>query len=342
MSNVRRVAPLATAAAVAACISGAASGVAFHENPNVFVTKAGSGSGYVSSDPPGISCGTLCSAGFYTAGEFGYEPVTLSATADPGSTFAGWQGDCSGTGSCTLELADDAAVRVVTARFEGAALRHELSVTVVGNGHVSSEPAGIDCTASCSASFTNGSRVVLTAAARAGATFRSWGGACSGAVSVCGVPIDAAKSVTATFDAPPASAPNTSSGSPPTSGPPAPTTPANAPPAVVVPPTTTPDLRRPTARALSSSATRGRLAQLRYRISDDSGRSRATATVHRGARRLATVRGRFVDTRDDVLYRYLTWRVPRALRVGILRFCIRADDVAGNRSRASCARLRIR
>jgi hypothetical protein len=63
------------------------------------VTKAGSGSGTVTSIPPGIDCGATCSA-FYNINTL----VTLNAVANPGSTFAGWSGACLGTGACEVTL----------------------------------------------------------------------------------------------------------------------------------------------------------------------------------------------------------------------------------------------
>jgi hypothetical protein len=74
------------------------------------VTRAGTGSGTVTSDPDGIDCGPDCLES-YTAGE----TVALSATAAPGSTFAGWSGACSGTGGCTVSMS---ANRSVTATFD--------------------------------------------------------------------------------------------------------------------------------------------------------------------------------------------------------------------------------
>jgi len=71
------------------------------------VSKSGSGSGTVTG--PGINCGTDCSES-YTAGT----NVTLTATPASGSYFAGWSGDCSGTGSCTLTMNSN---KSVTATF---------------------------------------------------------------------------------------------------------------------------------------------------------------------------------------------------------------------------------
>jgi YD repeat-containing protein len=73
------------------------------------VVKSGTGSGTVASLPAGISCGLTCAHAFAEG-----ENVTLTATADSGSAFAGWSGDCSGTGACQVSL--DAS-RSVTATF---------------------------------------------------------------------------------------------------------------------------------------------------------------------------------------------------------------------------------
>ena len=67
-----------------------------------------------------------------------------------------------------------------------------------GTGTVTSAPAGIDCGATCSASFSTGSTVALTATAASGSYFNGWSGACSG-TGACNVTMDAAKSVGAEF-----------------------------------------------------------------------------------------------------------------------------------------------
>ena len=72
------------------------------------VEKAGDGVGTVTS-PAGIDCGVACS-GSYAAGTV----VTLTATPATGSSFAGWRGDCFGTGNCTLTMS---AARSVSAEF---------------------------------------------------------------------------------------------------------------------------------------------------------------------------------------------------------------------------------
>jgi hypothetical protein len=73
------------------------------------VTRAGSGSGAVSSQPPGIACGADCQASYAYA-----TVVTLTAAAHTGSIFAGWSGACSGRGTCSLTMT---APEHVTATF---------------------------------------------------------------------------------------------------------------------------------------------------------------------------------------------------------------------------------
>ncbi|MGE3297441.1 MAG: hypothetical protein AB7I68_08795 [Porticoccaceae bacterium] len=63
------------------------------------VTKAGGGTGTVTSSPGGINCGTDCGESYASNTQ-----VTLSAAAGGSSTFAGWSGACTGTGSCILNM----------------------------------------------------------------------------------------------------------------------------------------------------------------------------------------------------------------------------------------------
>src|SRR5436309_3569823 len=73
------------------------------------ISTVGTGNGIVTSTPAGITCGTSCS-GSYPSGT----AVTLTATPAAGSTFSGWSGGCTGTGSCTVTLS---AATTVTATF---------------------------------------------------------------------------------------------------------------------------------------------------------------------------------------------------------------------------------
>ncbi|CAN5257523.1 hypothetical protein BH11PSE11_BH11PSE11_15750 [soil metagenome] len=67
-----------------------------------------------------------------------------------------------------------------------------------GSGNVVSAPAGIDCGLTCGASFTKGTNLVLTAKPDAGSYFAGWSGACSGRAT-CGVTINEATGVKASF-----------------------------------------------------------------------------------------------------------------------------------------------
>ena len=59
----------------------------FEHNVTLDVTKTGTGTGVVASDPGGISCGAACSDVYWPGAV-----VTLTALADAGSTLAGWTG----------------------------------------------------------------------------------------------------------------------------------------------------------------------------------------------------------------------------------------------------------
>ncbi|HKD94000.1 MAG TPA: PASTA domain-containing protein [Gaiellaceae bacterium] len=164
--------------------------------PNTLtVSRAGTGSGTVTSSPAGIDCGATCSAMFDTGSQ-----VTLTAAAAAGSTFAGWSGGgCSGTSTCKVTLSADTGV---TATFNTTPpVMHTLTISPAGSGSgsVTSSPAGIDCGATCSHAFNAGTQVTLTAAADSGSTFTGWsGGGCSG-TSNCVVTLNSDTGVTATF-----------------------------------------------------------------------------------------------------------------------------------------------
>ncbi len=158
------------------------------------VSKAGTGMGTITSTDSGINCGSDCSES-YLEGTI----ITLTATADLGSTFTGWSGACSGTGICevTLSMAQN-----VTATFAlDVVPTYTLSVTKdgTGAGTVTSSPAGIECGSTCTADFDEDTLVTLTATADLGSTFNGWSGACSG-TSSCAVTLSMAQTVNATFN----------------------------------------------------------------------------------------------------------------------------------------------
>jgi hypothetical protein len=151
------------------------------------------GAGTVTSDPAGIACGGACTASY----DFG-QTVTLTAAPSPGSTFGGWSGACSGTGTCSVPI--DAA-RSAVATFVPESYALTLQKSGSGTGTVTSSDGGVSCGAACpgaSASYRYGTTVTLTAAPAAGAAFAGWSGACSG-TSACVVTIAGATSVGAVF-----------------------------------------------------------------------------------------------------------------------------------------------
>lgn len=79
-------------------------------------------------------------------------------------------------------------------------LSARLTVEVIGEGAVTSEPAGIDCPDGCESAYLVGESVTLTAAAADGWTLASWTGDCSGSEATAVVVMDANKSCTVTFE----------------------------------------------------------------------------------------------------------------------------------------------
>ena len=143
------------------------------------VSKAGSGTGTVTGS--GINCGSDCS-GSYNSGT----SVTLTAAAATGSTFAGWSGACSGTGTCSVTMN---AAKAVTATFNGTTPAFTVSVEDVSdltlgatgtvattlNANVSNAPAGT--TYKWTASGANASSVSFSpdTSEDTGATFSAAG-----------------------------------------------------------------------------------------------------------------------------------------------------------------------
>ena len=157
------------------------------------VTRGGAGSGTVTGSAVGINCGSSCSASL-TIGT----AVTLTATADSGSTFSGWSGACSGTGSCVVNMSAAQSVTASFATIAPVTLTLSLTRSGTGSGTITSAPAGINCGAACNAAFTSGTSVTLTATAATGSTFAGWSGACSG-TGTCVVTMSAAQYVLAAF-----------------------------------------------------------------------------------------------------------------------------------------------
>lgn len=188
--------------------SSASSGVTLNTTSGTYtltVTRVGTSLGTANSSPAGISCGAVCSYSFNKETSVNLEAFAWAAKWP--QSFTGWAGDCSsaGTGQCLLYMTGDKSV-VASYGAVPLPISYILSVTNsgTGSGTVSSSPSGIFCSSGiCSASFSSGTSVALTATGGSGSTFTGWsGGGCSGAGS-CTVAMNAATAVSATFTAVP-------------------------------------------------------------------------------------------------------------------------------------------
>jgi phospholipase C len=123
--------------------------------------------------------------------------VTLTASPSGTSAFAGWSGACSGVGLCNVTLTKTTSVIATFSALPALAV----TLAGTGTGSVVSNPSGIDCGLTCSASFNVGTQVTLTETAAAKSNFVSWsGGGCSGSGSTCTLAMSASQQVTATFN----------------------------------------------------------------------------------------------------------------------------------------------
>src|SRR5438309_8332800 len=162
---------------------------------NLTITTAGNGL----VRGAGADCRGNCTAPYVSGTQ-----VHLVAVPDSGASFVAWSGACSGTGGCDLTLDAD---REVSATFASAPLpppdQRRLTVTVTGSGQVKSSPPGLSCDSStCSANFTAGASITLTATASSGFTFAGWGGDCSGS-GECIVSLSQDGAVSASFGSQP-------------------------------------------------------------------------------------------------------------------------------------------
>jgi phospholipase C len=160
------------------------------------VSASGTGTGTITSNPSGISCAPTCSASFASGTQ-----ITLSATAGANSTFAGWTGGgCSGNSpTCTFTLSASQQVTASFSTTQSAPVLTEI-LAGTGTGTVSSNPAGINCAPTCTASFANGTQVTLTATAGTNSSFAGWTGGCSGSNPTCTFTLNASQQITATFN----------------------------------------------------------------------------------------------------------------------------------------------
>jgi hypothetical protein len=159
------------------------------------VTTAGTGTGEVKCKFNGGSAGAC------TSPQPNGTTVEIIATANGGSTFAGFSGGTGSASSCSTSPCSFTitANSSVTATFNLTPVAEEFALTVVKAG---SGSGSVTCDGgACAAKYAKGTKVALAASAASGSTFSGWsGGGCSG-TGGCTVTIEADTTVTATFTA---------------------------------------------------------------------------------------------------------------------------------------------
>jgi len=88
-----------------------------------------------------------------------------------------------------------------------------LIVEIQGEGHVTSQPGGIDCPGDCTERFISETSLTLTASPNAGFQFSQWLGDCEGSAATITIMVDKLLTCTAVFVAHPARAPGRRAGS---------------------------------------------------------------------------------------------------------------------------------
>lgn len=175
--------------------SGSGSGGGSTTSYNFVLSVTGSGAVLINSAQ---SCTGNCAYQFNPG-----TVLTLAAVPAQGASFLGWGLECQSCGTnsiCNITINHDTAC---SAQFSGQqAQNYILTVSVSGQGTVTSNPSGINCSdtgGSCEAQYSNGTTVTLTATPAQGYKFSSWGGYCSGSSTTCQLVMNANKIVTATF-----------------------------------------------------------------------------------------------------------------------------------------------
>ena len=153
--------------------------------------------------PTGTGTGTITGTGINCPGDCTEtyadgSAVTLTANPAAGSTFAGWSGDCTGTGTCALTMN---ANKAVSGSFTTTPPPpRTLTVTPpTGTGTGTITGTGINCPGDCTETYADGSAVTLTANPAAGSTFAGWSGDCTG-TGTCALTMNANKAVSGAFN----------------------------------------------------------------------------------------------------------------------------------------------
>jgi alpha-tubulin suppressor-like RCC1 family protein len=184
------------------------------------VVAEGAGDGSVAGDA-GISCTSTGGAetGTCSANIAVSSTVSLTANAIGGSSFAGWSGDCAGSGACVVAMSQAHSVTATFARDASSgpqltvAIRSAVAPVAAASGSVgtvigqdqTAQTCSASVNSSCSYSEPSGSLVTLKAtpgynyAAGVNHAFMEWRGACSGSQPTCSLQMTSDRSVEAVF-----------------------------------------------------------------------------------------------------------------------------------------------
>ena len=109
-------------------------------NLTITKTKKSAGDGVVESHDQTINCGSTCRNGYHMG-----TPITLTATANRGSTFMGWAPaslNCPGMDPCMVTMGPGKTVRAIFTGPQKLTVRKQH--VRAGNGTIVSDPVGID------------------------------------------------------------------------------------------------------------------------------------------------------------------------------------------------------
>ena len=166
------------------------------KNYTLSVQKAGTGSGFIISDPKGIYCGEDCTEQFS-----GGTVIKLIAIPSKDSVFSGWGGACAGNNPlCTISLNSDT---FVTAQFDVRPFNtYTLFLGIRGNGSVEISELGKSYSSGqCFIPINLPVGQILTLKAVPSENFDHWGYECfsCGNKTTCQITLDRDKVCSAVF-----------------------------------------------------------------------------------------------------------------------------------------------
>lgn len=126
------------------------------------VTRIGTGQGTIQPEPAGQTCGDHCWQ--YTMNS----QIALTATAQSGSVFEGWQGDCD---QGQVHIVGDKTCTALFTRLP----RLTVTTTGAGSGQIDLKPAGSPCGENTFC-YPQNTAVTLTATPASNAVFGQWQG----------------------------------------------------------------------------------------------------------------------------------------------------------------------